>query len=103
MSDTDEAENVEVEVTLIGGRAYSTVLPSTSPILRDLYLALGSRDSRSTATPHSLCNCRSTAGRLRMLVPVDLTGGLADQASGLAPDAGRRPATHHYRGRLQTM
>ncbi len=41
MSDTDEAQNVEVEVTLIGGLHHSTVLSSTSPILRDLYLAFG--------------------------------------------------------------
>jgi SM-20-related protein len=45
MSETSEVQNVEVQVTLTGGLRYSSVLPSTSPILRDLYLALGSRDA----------------------------------------------------------
>jgi SM-20-related protein len=45
MSETSEAQNVAVEVTLTGGQRYSSVLPSTSPILRDLYVALGSRDA----------------------------------------------------------
>lgn len=49
MSETGEAQNVEVEVTLSGGLRYSSVLPSTSPILRDLYIALGSKDAAERA------------------------------------------------------
>jgi len=41
MSEMSEGQNVQVEVTLTGGLHYSTVLSSTSPVLRDLYLAFG--------------------------------------------------------------
>jgi len=41
MNDTSEVQNVEVEVRLTDGLRYASVLPSTSPILRDLYVALG--------------------------------------------------------------
>lgn len=51
MSEPIIPPNVEVEVTLIGGLRYSSVLPSTSPILRDLYVALGSNHTPNSRTP----------------------------------------------------
>jgi SM-20-related protein len=62
MSGTDEIRNVEVEVTLTGGLRYSTVLASNSPILRDLYAALG---GNHTAEPQ----------RTAFLVQLPLDGG----------------------------
>lgn len=61
MSETSEARNVEVEVTLTDGLRYASVLPSTSPILRDLYVALGSKDTRNRSARRSWCNCRLMA------------------------------------------
>jgi SM-20-related protein len=51
MSEPIIPRNVEVEVTLIGGLRYSSVLPSTSPILRDLYVAFGSNHVPNSRIP----------------------------------------------------
>ncbi len=37
--------NVEIEVTLTGGRTHACVLPSNSPLLRDLYVGLAKNSS----------------------------------------------------------
>ncbi len=51
MNTAESVRNIDVEVTLTGGLSYSSVLPSNSPILHDLYAALAATHQRDPQQP----------------------------------------------------
>ena len=72
MNTIDFVKRIELEVTLTGGHQYSSVLPSDSPILHDLYLALAGGAMSDSGDPgiliqlplsngHAACTFMSTS------------------------------------------
>jgi SM-20-related protein len=63
MNLVQDVQNIDVEVTLTGGLSYSSVLPSNSPILHDLYSALAAAHQPESQQPGILLQLPLDGGK----------------------------------------
>ena len=63
MSTEDSVRDVEVEVTLTGGRRFATTLPSNSPILHDLHAGLALNQAPEPQHPATLVQLPLNGGK----------------------------------------
>jgi SM-20-related protein len=63
MDETEDIATVEVEVTLKGGINYASVLPTTSPILHDLYVSLAANHMPGSQRPAVMMQLPIDGGR----------------------------------------